>query len=274
MGFASDSTAVAPLVMAAPNGARRGKGDHPALPLTAAEIAFEARACQLAGASDLHLHVRDETGAHSLDPGRYTEAIDAVGDIAPGLRIQITTEAVGRYSVAAQFGVLREVQPQGASVSIREMARDVETAKRLYGFAAEAGIALQHILFDEEDLNILRSYRAGGLIPAGDCAVLLVFGSYAPPVNARPETVPTAVAALQRGFPGWAACAFGPTEEATLIEVARCGGDVRIGFENNIHRPDGSLAVSTADNIARFRAALAARAQIPTQRQPARYSGT
>lgn len=243
--------------MAAPNGARRTETDHLALPMTASELAAEARACQQAGAWALHMHVRDTLGRHSLDSMLYGEAVAEVQSAAPGLFVQITTEAVGRYSVAAQFDCLREVVPEGASVSTREMARDVETAGRLYAFAAEAGIALQHILYDLGDLQTLRGFRAGGVIPPGDCSVLLVFGTYEPPVPARVDAVPEAVEALERGFPDWAACAFGPTEEAVLVEVANRGGNVRIGFENNIHRPDGSLAVSTADNIRQFRSALA-----------------
>ena len=34
------------MIMVAPNGARRGKADHPALPLTAAELAADAKACR------------------------------------------------------------------------------------------------------------------------------------------------------------------------------------------------------------------------------------
>ncbi|OWV39718.1 3-keto-5-aminohexanoate cleavage protein [Mameliella alba] len=257
MGHDLASPVASVKIMAAPNGARRTKSDHHALPMSAAELAAEARACQQAGASALHMHVRDTLGRHSLDPVLYREAIAEVRDAAPGLFLQITTEAVGRYSVAAQFDCLREVVPEGASVSTREMARDVETAGRLYAFAAEAGIALQHILYDLADLQTLRSFRAGGVIPPGECSVLLVFGTYEPPVPARVDAVPEAVEALERGFPDWAACAFGPTEEPVLVEVAKRGGNVRIGFENNIHRPDGTLAVSTADNIRHFRSALA-----------------
>ena len=58
-----------PFLMVAPNGARRGKADHASLPLTLAETLATARACHAAGADALHLHVRDEAGAHSLDAG-------------------------------------------------------------------------------------------------------------------------------------------------------------------------------------------------------------
>ncbi|HEU4985991.1 MAG TPA: 3-keto-5-aminohexanoate cleavage protein, partial [Rhizobiaceae bacterium] len=42
----------------APNGGRKTKADHPALPMTSDEIAATAAACLAAGAAMLHLHVR------------------------------------------------------------------------------------------------------------------------------------------------------------------------------------------------------------------------
>ena len=67
-----------------------------ALPITPDEIAREAARCAEAGASLLHLHVRDDEGRHSLDAGRYRETIAAVRQsVGDALVIQITTEAVG-----------------------------------------------------------------------------------------------------------------------------------------------------------------------------------
>ena len=91
-----------PCVMVAPNGARRGKADHPALPVTIPEIVACAVDCQAAGADGIHAHVRDAEGAHVLDAGLYAELIAALAQATPGLAVQITTEAVGRYSAAAQ----------------------------------------------------------------------------------------------------------------------------------------------------------------------------
>ncbi|MFQ5760733.1 MAG: 3-keto-5-aminohexanoate cleavage protein [Acidiferrobacterales bacterium] len=52
-----------PLILAvAPNGAHRTRHDHPALPITPAEIARAAAESCEAGASMIHLHVRDTAG--------------------------------------------------------------------------------------------------------------------------------------------------------------------------------------------------------------------
>ena len=55
------------LIMVAPNGARKTKADHPALPITPAELAATASACLEAGAAAIHLHVRDRDGGHTLE---------------------------------------------------------------------------------------------------------------------------------------------------------------------------------------------------------------
>ncbi len=54
----------------------------------------------------------------------------------------------------------------------------------------------------------------------------------------------------------WALCAFGPREAACLVAAAAVGGHARVGFENNLWRPDGSLAPDNAAQVAAL-AALA-----------------
>jgi uncharacterized protein (DUF849 family) len=43
------------LIAVAPNGARRGKADHPGLPIAPAELAQEAESCRLAGVADMEV---------------------------------------------------------------------------------------------------------------------------------------------------------------------------------------------------------------------------
>jgi uncharacterized protein (DUF849 family) len=60
--------AVLPAVMVAPNGARLGKAEHPALPVTIAEIVATARACHTAGAGAINAHLRDAEAAWCAAP--------------------------------------------------------------------------------------------------------------------------------------------------------------------------------------------------------------
>ena len=66
------------MLAVAPNGARKTREDHPALPLSPAELADTSAACRDAGACMIHLHVRDAQQQHSLDPELYRVAIAAI----------------------------------------------------------------------------------------------------------------------------------------------------------------------------------------------------
>lgn len=239
-------------VMLAPTGARRDKTTHPQIPMNIEEIAETAAAGQAAGATALHLHIRDAEGRHSLDPGGYRDAIAAVTARAPALDIQVTTEAAGRYGVESQLAVVAELRPAEASVSIREALREPDLAKRLYAVAHEGGIRIQHILFDTQDLAALRAAWSDGMVPASMRSVLLVLGRYAPPTDAGIDDLAPFVAAVRDSVDDWMVCAFGPAEHAVLARAAAMGGHVRVGFENNIFRPDGTPARDNAENVARI----------------------
>ena len=242
-------------LMIAPNGARRTTADHPALPVTAADLARTARACQLEGATAVHLHVRDDAQGHSLDPDHYRDALAAIAEQAPGLGLQITTESAGRYQPAEQLACLQALRPAAASVAVREMAADPQVARRAYAFADEAGIELQHILYAPACVAQLLDWHRDGTVQPTQNRVLLVLGQYAPPRDARPDDLPPLLTALKTGTSpeNWHAsvCAFGPLEHRCLSAAKAQGLGVRLGFENSLCGEDGR---PHADNAASLRA--------------------
>ncbi|HGG05258.1 MAG TPA: 3-keto-5-aminohexanoate cleavage protein [Aliiroseovarius sp.] len=239
-----------PMVIAAPNGARRLKADHPNLPLTIPEIAAEAERCQRAGAAILHLHVRDSQGAHSLDPGLYREAMDEVSRVAPSLLVQITTEAAGRFDLSDQIACVQALRPKAVSVAWREFApEDNADARRFYAWAAETGLHIQHILYSPDEVARFTAY---GL---ENQSVLLVLGTYAG-THANPGDLPAYLANLH-GVHDFTTCAFGPREHAVSLAAIAAGGHARVGFENNLLLQDGSHAETTAALVAQFDMPLA-----------------
>ena len=119
---------IAPTAIAvAPNGGRRGKNDHPALPIGPEELASTAAACLEAGAAMIHAHVRDRDGGHLLDADAYREATKAIRDaVGERLVIQITSEAVGRYQAGrADGGGARHPPRGGVAGAARTGARRV-----------------------------------------------------------------------------------------------------------------------------------------------------
>jgi uncharacterized protein (DUF849 family) len=245
------------LIMVAPNGARRTKADHPALPMTVPELAETAAACLAAGAAAMHVHVRNEAGAHVLDAGRTAEAIAAIRDRTDGrMLVQVTTEAVGRYSPSEQMDLVRSLRPAAVSVGLREILGDGEaTASAFFAWAAGEGIAVQHILYDRGDLDrFAELHRRKSVGDVAQPRLLFVLGRYAPGQESRPEDLDAFLDGLeQHGLSAdavWSVCAFGRGETAALAAALARGGHVRVGFENSLWHADGRVARDNAERVA------------------------
>jgi 3-keto-5-aminohexanoate cleavage enzyme len=244
----------------APNGGRRTKADHPALPMTPEELARSAAECLERGASMIHLHVRDADGQHLLDAEAYRTAIakicDAVGD---RLVVQITSESLDRYTPAQQKAVILATNPEAVSLSLREFASD-EAAERDFGAFLGRLKAMriwpQIILYTPEEAKRLGAMQKRGLVPMERIPVLFVLGRYSllrtgVPLDLLPYLAPD----LPR-FAPWSVCAFGKREAACVIAGALLGGHVRVGFENNLVLPSGLRAASNADLVETSASAL------------------
>lgn len=255
------------IVTVAPNGARRTRADHPAIPLTAAEIGREAARCRDAGAAMIHLHVRDAAGRHSLDVALYREALAAVRrEAGPAMIAQVTTEAVGIYAPAEQRAAVRALRPEAFSVALRELfpsaqaaAPDDEAAGAAFlAEQAAAGVLVQHILYDAADVRRFKALVARGLVPSRRASALFVLGRYSAGQRSDPaDLLPFLSAWGDENMPRlrWGVCAFGPRERACVLAAALLGGDARVGFENNLCRPDGTPAADNAEAVAGFCAA-------------------
>lgn len=240
-------------ITTAPNGGRRGKADHPALPLSAAELARTADECLAAGAAMLHLHVRDQDGRHLLDADAYRQAIDAIkAETGDRLVIQITTEALGLYQPAEQMAVTRAVRPEAVSLALRELAPDAAAEAEFASFLLwlrRENIVPQIILYAPDEAKRLASMRARGMVPWADVPVLYVLGRYSPGQLSRPQDLLGFLAPDAPRFGHWTTCAFGRHEAAAVTFGALLGGHVRVGFENNLELPDGSPARSNAELV-------------------------
>lgn len=259
---AGEGGAWTPLVLAvAPNGARKTKADHPALPIEPTELAETASRCLAAGAAMIHLHVRDAAQQHSLDPGRYLEATAAIrAAVGEALVIQITTEAVGRYSRAEQMACVRAVRPEAVSLALRELVPDAAAepeAGRFLAELTEAGVLTQYILYDTADLERFAALQARGVLPPGRQSLLFVLGRYSAGQYSSPNDLLPFLGTLP-SKQVWSLCAFGPREVACLTAAAALGGHARVGFENNLQLPDGSIAPDNAAQVSAVAAAVQA----------------
>lgn len=251
-------------IMVAPNGARRTKADHPAIPLSADELAKTAVACRAAGAGAIHLHVRDDQLVHSLDADTYRGAIGAIQSACPDIAIQTTTEAAGLFDVDHQIAAVRALRPACLSFSLAELFRDgKEKAETFLTWAAEAGIGIQFILYDADQIASLRRMLDAGKLHMPDRPRLIVVaGRY----SANQDSNVADFDALYDGLVAtdlhresiWMTCAFGRGEMACLDRTIGRGGHARVGFENAILNAHGKPAKDNAERVGMV-AALAAK---------------
>lgn len=251
-----------PLVLAvAPNGARRSREHHPAIPISPVELAECAIACRDAGASMLHLHVRNASGEHSLAVEDYRPAVEAVRRaVGDSLVLQLTSEAAGRYSPAEQIAMVRRLRPEAVSLALKEIVPDRHAeseAARLFAWAHREQVVAQYILYNAEDVTRYVAFRRRGLIPAGRHWVLFVLGRYSAEQQSTPRDLLPFLKSWQNATDvtedvRWSICAFGPREIECALAAAALGGHVRIGFENNMSLPDGRTARDNAELLTCF----------------------
>jgi len=240
-------------VAVAPNGGRKTKADHPALPLSADEIGRAAAECRERGASMIHLHVRDKNGGHCLDPDAYRAATARIcQQVGDRLVIQITSESLGLFTPGEQRAAVLEANPEAVSLALRELAPE-KTDERDFGLflgkLKQMRIWPQIILYTPEEAERLGAMMKQGLIPFDELAVLYVLGRFTLTRTAAPRDLIPFVAPEMPRFSPWSVCAFGRREAACVTAAALLGGHVRVGFENNLALPNGARAASNAELV-------------------------
>ncbi len=237
----------------APNGGRKTKADHPALPLGPDELARTAAECLERGASMIHLHVRDRNGGHCLDPDAYRAAIARIcREVGDRLVIQITSESLGLFTPSEQRAAVLEANPEAVSLALRELAPEKADEKDFglfLGKLRQMRIWPQIILYTADEAERLGAMMKQGLVPFDELAVLYVLGRFTLTRTAAPGDLIAFVAPDMPRFSPWSVCAFGRREAACVTAGALLGGHVRVGFENNLALPSGARAASNAELV-------------------------
>ena len=246
----------------APNGGRKTKADHPALPLSADELARTAAECLERGASMIHLHVRDAEGRHCLDPEAYRATIASIcQEVGDRLVLQITSESLGQYSPAEQRAAVLKTNPEAVSLALRELAPEAPDERDFCVFLGklkQMRVWPQIILYTPAEAERLGMMVKQGLIPFDKLSVLYVLGRYSLTRTALPrDLLPFLAPDMPRFYP-WSVCAFGRRETACVTAAALLGGHARVGFENNVALPDGTRAGSNAELVGAAARALEA----------------
>ena len=239
------------LIAVAPNGARRSRREHAALPLAFDEIAATALGCAQAGAAMLHLHVRDDEGSHSLDPWRYEKAIAAVKRlVGEKMLIQVSSEGAGMFTADQQMAAVKALMPECVSMGLREYIKDAsatETGARFLEVLYRNKTLVQYILYGPDDIHWYEHLCQQGIIPGENHMLLFVLGRYGKQAG-HPSQLAEYLEALERPSP-WMVCAFGSDELSVMEEAVRLGGHCRVGFENNLEIKPGITAADNAELV-------------------------
>lgn len=230
------------LLQAALNGPW-AKDRHPAVPTSTEELVRDAVACVAAGAGAIHLHPRDASGRERLDPELVDRVVTAVRD-ACGVPVGVSTGAWIEPDLERRIELIRGwTAPDYASVNLSEAgARDV--AQALLG----AGVGIEAAVWTVDEARQLGEWDT----EAGITRVLVE------PVDLEAHEAVAFVDAihdvLDRAGVAAPRLQHGDGEATWILmeDAARRGLDTRVGLEDTVHDPDGSV---TAGNEALIRAA-------------------
>ena len=253
------------------SGAVANREQCPAIPYTPDEYGAEARRAVEEGATMIHIHARrpDGTPSYEIEDFRaITEAIQAeAGDVI----INYSTGAIG-IPVEKRIEYLRELRPDVAALNMGSMnyakysrkrkdfvfkavfENSFDTIIQLLRAMNELGIRPEHECFDAGHVANLDPLIDMGLLeePLQIEAVMGVTGG----IRATPKNLAHMADQIPRGAESrnnWGVIGISRAQWRLVAAAAALGGNVRVGLEDNFYLPNGDMARSNGDLIAKAR---------------------
>jgi len=219
---------------------------HHAVPISALELARDAMAVRSAGADELHIHVRADDGNETLEPTAVASTLIAIRHAVPGMPIGVGTGAWIKPGGRDRHQHIREwtEKPDYASVNLGEA-----DATEVIDLLAGGGVGIEAGLWNSSDAE-----RFVAEVDFDKCLRVLVEMTASNGDEALREAhrvfsvLDRASCNLPILFHGEAGSVWPCIREAWRLNLS-----TRIGFEDDLHLPDGTVA---ADNAALVRAAL------------------
>ena len=232
------------VVTAALTGPMAKKSDNPGLPVTPEEIAVAASEAYEAGASVVHVHVRDVNGMPTADVNIAREAIELIHATCPVL-VQLST-GVGPGVPLEERAKLIELKPQMASLNpcsmtfgASEFSNPPQGVRRLAGRMRELGIKAELEVYDSGHIDVCLQLLKEGLLvePLQFSIVMGVLGG----MSATLDNLLGTVRRLPAGSI-WQAIAIGRANLELTTAAMTQGGNVRTGLEDTLYLSKGKLA--------------------------------
>ena len=232
------------------------KADNPAVPITIEEQIESTQEAFEAGASIVHVHVRDDEGKPSSDPERFARLKEELEKHCPGMIIQFSTG--GRSGSGTARGGMLPLKPDMASLTVGSNnfpTRVYENPPDLVDWLAAE--MLKHDIKPEiEAFDLSHIFQAAKLAQDGRLQAPLYVQFVMGVRNAMPvdrEVFDFYVATLKRLAPDALWCGAGIGAGQILLNdwCIGAGGHARTGLEDNVRLDRTNLAPSNAALVRR-----------------------
>jgi uncharacterized protein (DUF849 family) len=247
----------------------------PYLPITPEQIADACLGAANAGASIVHIHVRDPlTGQPSMLLDHYVDVVQRIRARNPELILNITTGPGGRFvpskddpKVAAEGTTLMvpekrvehiaALRPDICTLDLNTMNSGREVVintpgnvRRMAKVITEVGVKPEIELFDSGDIALMRDLLADGTLQGPVLCSFVMGVRYG--FQPAPETVLYARDLLPHDSE-FTAIGIGKAAFTTVAQSYLAGGHVRVGLEDSVYLSRGRLATSNAELVAKAR---------------------
>ncbi|KAA1004201.1 3-keto-5-aminohexanoate cleavage protein [Paraburkholderia panacisoli] len=232
------------------------KKDNPAVPITISEQIDSTHEAYEAGASLVHLHVRDEQENSSSDRSSFAALQEGIRKHCPDIIIQFSTGGRGRSF--EQRGAMLDLRPDMASLATGSVNFPTTVYENPPDFVrALAQMMLDHDVKPEiEIFDLAMLYSTGDLVQQGllksPVHVQFVMG-VKNALPARREILEFEVQQLKALLPDatWTAAGIGRHQLEVNHWTLQLGGHCRTGLEDNVRWDKDTLAKSNAQLVAR-----------------------
>lgn len=265
------------MITVALNGGMQQDRDGAVVPKQPDEIGEAAARCWEAGASVVHVHARGPDGRNSGDPAIYSEIIRQIRARSPIL-IQTTNgigvrrdPATGQFiwpSDSERLGLL-EIEPQQDLFGIAGGSADFhnpeggypeetpyvnspQLLKRTIEAVYAKGSALEYEIVEASSLHRLMRYAEEGLFDRHRSNIWLLHGGG---FGATPPIARNVIFNIDEGLRMFPQAIWGVTATGRdMFRIATLGlamgcDLVRVGFEDGVHLPDGTVARNNAEMV-------------------------
>jgi uncharacterized protein (DUF849 family) len=247
----------------------------PYLPITPEQIADACLGAANAGASIVHIHVRDPlTGQPSMLLDHYVDVVQRIRARNPELILNITTGPGGRFvpskddpKVAAEGTTLMvpekrvehiaALRPDICTLDLNTMNSGREVVintpgnvRRMAKVITEVGVKPEIELFDSGDIALMHDLLADGTLQGPMLCSFVMGVRYG--FQPAPETVLYARDLLPHDSE-FTAIGIGKAAFTTVAQSYLAGGHVRVGLEDSVYLSRGRLATSNAELVAKAR---------------------